>query len=133
MKAHCQCGSLTADISGEGTGVLCHCKACQRRTGSPFGMMIYYTVDQVSVSGEAAEYTRIADSGDELTHGFCPTCGTPLWLTTAKHPGGIGIAVGAHEGHDSAPPARSVFEDCRHPWVDMSAAESHFARGRDGR
>lgn len=130
MKAHCQCGALSAEISGTGDGVMCHCKACQRRTGSPFGMMVYYKAEQVTVSGEATEYTRVADSGDELTHGFCPTCGTPFWLTTATHPDGIGIAVGAHEWHESAPPVRSVFEECRHPWVDVSKAETNYPRGR---
>jgi len=132
MKAECQCGALSAEINGTGTGVMCHCKACQRRTGSPFGMMIYYGADQVKVSGVASEYRRVADSGDALTHGFCPTCGTPFWLTTARHPGGIGIAVGAHDGHDSAAPARSVFEECRHSWVDVSNAHINLPRGRDG-
>ena len=132
MEARCQCGNLTASIAGDGNGVMCHCKACQRRTGSPFGMMIYYEANQVSVTGDATEYTRTADSGDTLTHGFCPTCGTPFWLTTARHPGGIGIAVGAHDGHASAPPARSVFEECRHPWVDVPKTAQRFPRGRNG-
>ena len=132
MKASCQCGALRADISGPGHGVMCHCKACQRRTGSPFGMMVYYDAADVALRGEATQYTRTADSGDELTHGFCPTCGTPLWLTTARHPGGIGIAVGAHEGNDSAPPVRSVFEECRHPWVVVPRTAQSFPRGRKG-
>ena len=95
-------------------------------------MMVYYAAKDVAISGPSTEYTRLADSGDELTHGFCLTCGTPFWLTTAKHPDGIGIAVGVHEGHDSAPPVRSIFEECRHPWIDVSQAEAHFARGRAG-
>lgn len=95
-------------------------------------MMVYYDAEDVGLSGEATRFTRAADSGDELTHGFCPTCGTPFWLTTAKHPGAIGIAVGAHDGHDSQPPVRSVFEECRHGWVDVASAGSHFERGRDG-
>ena len=130
--AHCQCGQLRAEITGEGSGVMCHCKACQRRTGSPYGLMIYYMADQVALSGEATEYTRHADSGDPLTHGFCPTCGSPLYLRTTKHPGGIGVAVGAHEGHDSAPPARSVFEECIHPWVTVPQETQRFPRGRKG-
>lgn len=111
---------------------MCHCKACQRRSGSPFGMMVYYDADQVTLSGLATKYTRTADSGDELTHGFCPTCGTPFYLTTAKHPGGIGIASGAHDGSDLAPPVRSVFEECRLPWVEIPPTTTRFERGRDG-
>ncbi len=133
MEASCHCGQLTATISGEGTGVMCHCKACQRRTGAPFGMNLYFDASQVKLLGDATHYTRKADSGDDLTHGFCPTCGTPFYLRTARHPNGIGIAVGVIEGNHSAPPARSVFEECRHPWVGVPEQTQGFLRGRDGR
>ncbi len=132
MDARCQCGNLTATISGEGAGVMCHCKACQRRSGSPFGMMVYYAASDVDLSGSASEYTRTADSGDALTHGFCPICGTPFYLHTARHPEGIGIAVGAHETNASAPPLRSVFKDNRHPWVVVPQTTQSFPRGRKG-
>ena len=136
MHARCQCGQLTATISAEaaplGGRVMCHCKACQRRTGSPFGMMVYFPRDGVTMTGEATTYTRTADSGDALTHGFCPTCGTPFWLTTTKHPGGIGIAYGAFDGSDIGPPHRSVFEENRHDWVAVPDGAVRLPRGRDG-
>ncbi|QYJ06319.1 GFA family protein [Qipengyuania flava] len=133
MEARCQCGQLTATITGEGHGVMCHCKACQRRSGSPFGMMVYFAAEDVKLSGTSTQYTRTADSGDDLTHGFCPVCGTPFWLKTAKHPAGIGIAVGAIESNESAGPVRSVFEENRHPWVEVPDTAQRFPRGRDGR
>ena len=111
---------------------MCHCKACQRRTGSPFGVMVYYAAKDVAVTGPVTEYSRIADSGEPVTHGFCPTCGTPLYLRTARHPGGIGIAVGAHDGESSEAPVRSVFEDNRHDWVVVPETAQHFPRGRNG-
>ena len=111
---------------------MCHCKACQRRSGSPFGMMVYYDADDVVLSGDVQEYARTADSGDTVTHGFCPVCGTPFYLRTARHPGGIGIAVGAIEGSSSDPPLRSVFGEDRHQWVEVPATAEQFARGRSG-
>ena len=94
-------------------------------------MMVYFAGEDVEMSGEASEFTRTADSGDALTHGFCPTCGTPFYLRTAKHPGGVGIAVGAIEGSHSVEPARSVFEENRHEWVIVPDATQSFPRGRD--
>lgn len=111
---------------------MCHCKSCQRRTGSPFGMMVYFDAADVEVTGEATQYTRIADSGDALTHGFCPTCGTPFWLKTAKHPEGIGIAAGAIDWGSSAAPVRSVFEENRHDWIVVPETAQNFSRGRKG-
>ena len=66
MKARCECGALSAEISDEGSGVMCHCKACQRRTGSPFGMMVYYAAKDVAVTGPVTEYSRIANSGEPV-------------------------------------------------------------------
>jgi hypothetical protein len=41
--AHCCCGSLRADVTGEPAFVgACHCTECQRRTGSPFGVNTYF-------------------------------------------------------------------------------------------
>ena len=136
MHARCQCGQLTAtvtpDAAAQAGRVMCHCKACQRRTGSPFGMMVYVPREGVTLSGEASEYTRTADSGDDLTHGFCPVCGTPFWLVTAKHPAAIGIASGAFGGSDIGPPHRSVFEENRHAWVAVPEETQRFPRGRHG-
>ena len=136
MEARCQCGQLRVeipeDVASLGARVMCHCKACQRRTGSPFGLMVYFPREDVILSGESTEYTRVADSGNELTHGFCPTCGTPFWLTTSKHPGGIGIASGAFDGSDTGPPHRSVFEENRHDWIVVPETAERLPRGRDG-
>ncbi len=131
MKAQCQCGEITAKIAGTGTGVMCHCKACQRRSGGPFGMMMYFDADAVEISGDPTEFTRSADSGNQVTTGFCSVCGSTMYLRTAMHPDGIGIAVGAIEGSNSAPPVRSVFEENRHGWVKVPTTSQSFPRGRN--
>ena len=62
--AQCQCGALSADVEGDHeVVVLCNCLECQARSGSAFGLGIYYQRAQVSLKGEAREYVRVADSG----------------------------------------------------------------------
>ncbi len=64
MKASCQCGKLRAVVPGPTTAVVaCHCLACQKRSGSPFGEAAYYPHDQVKVSGEARQFTRFTEAG----------------------------------------------------------------------
>lgn len=111
---------------------MCHCKACQRRSGSPFGMMIYFEAQNVQFTGDPTEFTRLADSGNEVTIGFCPVCGSTLYLRTALHPGGIGIAIGALEEYASTGPVRSVFEENRHSWITVPEATQRFPRARNG-
>jgi Glutathione-dependent formaldehyde-activating enzyme len=62
--ASCSCGQLTAQVAGEPVRVsICHCLACQRRTGSTFGQQAKFRRDQVSVSGVSSEYVRVGDEG----------------------------------------------------------------------
>lgn len=48
LRAQCQCGQL--GLEGPDRPLItiaCHCNACQRRTGAPFGVLAYYRRDQV--------------------------------------------------------------------------------------
>jgi len=50
--AECHCGSLRAIVAGEPETVdLCHCKACQRRTGTAFHLGATYLKDRVRLEG----------------------------------------------------------------------------------
>ncbi len=131
MQASCQCGALSATLPGPCDQIVaCHCRACQRRSGSPFGVVAYYPADQLELLGEPSSYTRIADSGGSFTTWFCPTCGTTLWCTIDLKPGMIGIPVGAIEDKRSFAPVRSVWEQSMHPWVAMPTDIPHYPKGR---
>jgi len=46
-EAACHCGQLRPEVDGDPFVVsLCHCLACQRRTGSAFGMQAAFRPDQ---------------------------------------------------------------------------------------
>lgn len=72
-KARCACGEIVLTITGTPSAtVMCHCKDCQRRTGSPFGVGNYYTPDQVEIAGSPKTYERGTDSGNRLRNFFLP-------------------------------------------------------------
>ena len=57
--AHCSCGSLRVETTGEPTHVVaCHCLECQRRTGAPFGVGVYFEKAQVRAEGASKVYIR---------------------------------------------------------------------------
>jgi hypothetical protein len=71
--AACLCEQLTVSCSGDPAQVtLCHCLACQRRTGSTYGIAAFYPRENVRVAGDATTYTRQSDSGYPVTFYFCP-------------------------------------------------------------
>ena len=78
--AQCHCGSLRVTATGDPERVyLCHCKACQRRTGTAFHFGASYPKERVRLDGERKIYERDADSGYRIRFHFCPNCGTTLY------------------------------------------------------
>ena len=132
MEAQCACGQLVVILPEDVTPavVACHCTACQRRSGSPFGVGAYYPRALLSFSGDSRAWTRQADSGGAFTTHFCPVCGSNVYWTTEKHPHAVGIAVGAIADPHFPAPVRSVWEETRHGWVEITSATQHFPKGR---
>jgi hypothetical protein len=131
MKAECQCGQLSVELPGSPSAVVaCHCIACQRRSGSPFGVFAYYSAHQLAINGEATRFERPTDGGNVFETFFCPTCGSTVYARAGKHPAQIGVAVGAIADPAFPAPVRSVWEQSRHDWVVMPEEAQHFPRGR---
>lgn len=130
-EARCQCGALAVALTGEaGAVVACHCEACQRRSGSPFGVLAYYPEAQVQIRGEAVRFARGTDSGGTFETFFCPTCGSTVFVRASIAPGMIGVTVGAICDPAYPAPIRSVWEQTRHHWVTIPEPMQHFPRGR---
>ena len=85
--AECHCGQLRAITSGEPDSVyVCHCKACQRRTGAVIHNGSRWLKSQVRIEGEHKVYGRIADSGSEIRFHFCPNCGSSVFWEARSQP-----------------------------------------------
>jgi hypothetical protein len=76
----CQCDSVRYIVTTEPIRLLaCHCKECQRQSGSAFGMSMLVKKDSLTVTGRTKQFTRSADSGNEVTGVFCPECGVRIY------------------------------------------------------
>jgi hypothetical protein len=121
-EAACLCGQLRLEVTGEPLGVsICNCLACQRRTGSAFGMQAGFKADQVQVNGRYSEYSQISDEADRKEHvlHFCPDCGSHVFYTEPAEPGLVIAAVGAFADPSFPPPTESGYDSRRHPWVEL--------------
>lgn len=131
MKAECQCGQLHVELPCAPTAVVaCHCIACQRRSGSPFGVLAQYLTDQVSVSGDARRYERPTDEGNTFETFFCPDCGSTVYAKAGKHPTLTLVAVGAIADPAFPAPVRSVWEEAKHHWISIPGDVQHHWKGR---
>jgi hypothetical protein len=131
--ASCQCGNLTAAIGrgAEPMVVMCHCIDCQKRSGSQFGSIAYYPAENVTLAGEAREFSRATDSGNTFTTGFCPACGSTVYARASRVPEILGVTVGTIADPAFSRPVRSVYEQSRHHWIELPDDMAHHPRGRD--
>lgn len=125
--AACSCGQLTIVAKGDPVRIsLCHCRACQRRTGSTFGAQARFPRDRVTIEGTSTAYVRIADSGNRITFHFCPACGATVFYAPDQEPELIAIPVGAFADPGFPPPTVSVYEARMHPWTGLPPDVEHI-------
>jgi hypothetical protein len=117
-RAECRCGQLKAACEGEPVRVsVCHCLACQRRTGSAFAVQARWPSEHVTVTGQAKTFERVGDEGSRVTYRFCPDCGSTVVYELDAMPGLIAVPVGAFADPSFPPPSFSVYEERKHPWT----------------
>ena len=120
QTAACSCGQLRAICDGAPMRVsLCHCLECQKRTGSLFGVAARYPRERVTIEGRSTAYRRNSDSSKWIEFHFCPDCGSTVYWELERQPGVIVVSAGAFADPDFPMPARSVYENRRHPWLEL--------------
>ncbi len=134
LKGGCACGAFRYEVDGEPTGMAaCHCEACQKRTGSAFGIGCFFVQEDVTVtSGEdnLAIYDRTAESGRLVSHRFCKTCGTTVMWRPERLPDGIAIAGGTFDDPSWIKPSALFWCSKAQRWLDRYDEISRFEAGR---
>ena len=118
-EAACHCGQLRLAVEGDPFWVsMCHCLACQRRTGSAFGLQAAFRPHEVEIVGRYSDFARISDEEDRKEHAFhfCPDCGSTVFY---EEPDVVVVMVGSFADPTFPPPVESGYDHRRHPWVAL--------------
>jgi hypothetical protein len=125
-SASCSCRQLRLTVSAEPVCVsICHCLACQRRTGSAFGTQARFPKESVQITRQSSAYVRIGDSGNKLTFHFCPVCGSTVHYELKGQEDRVAVPVGAFADPDFPVPTFSVYESRMHAWVGLPVSIEH--------
>src|SRR3974377_361746 len=132
--AACSCGRLYyLTIEGETKRIaMCHCLACQRRTGAVISNQARFRREQVAITGNSTTWVRTAESGNALTYHFCPTCGSTVYWENTGFPGYVNVAIGNFADPSFPAPNIAVWEQCRHPWVSLPSDTPPKRRAKQG-
>lgn len=95
----CLCGSVRYQVTGAPeVASICHCRYCQLRSGSAFGISVYFAQDQVQLGdGVVKTHELTTASGRAFDTRFCTECGTTVWWTIGTRPNSIGISGGTFD------------------------------------
>ena len=116
----CMCGGVRFEVSEPLLGaVFCHCKRCQRRTGT--GVAVTALTSPGSFRFVAgAGLVRSWDPGDGgWVKSFCTACGGQLLAKNPERPGMVAIRMGALDGDPGIRPSAHQFVDYAAPWAPV--------------
>ena len=129
VQGRCHCGSITYEAEVEpGTVNVCHCRDCQRLTGSAFRANIAAPADRFRIlTGKPREYIKTGDSGARRVHAFCDNCGSPVYSCAAENPPTYSLRLGALDQPEAlGPPARQIWTKRRLSWIPKFQGSAEF-------
>lgn len=125
--ASCSCGQLRLTTRAVPVRVsVCHCLACQLRTGSAFGAQARFPRSAVTITGRSSRYVRSGDEGSKLVFHFCPDCGATVHYAAQDDEQSIAVPLGAFADPHFPAPTVSVYEERMHAWVRLPADMQHL-------
>jgi hypothetical protein len=127
VTGQCLCGAVHYEYSAE-TVVAgnCHCRDCQRSSGSGFSPTLFIPSDAINIKGDVTYFASKGRSGQIVTRGFCPTCGSQLFGKPEAWPTLVGIKVGTLDDPTGYEPSMDIFTESNHDWNPMNPALAKF-------
>ena len=128
IEGGCNCGAIRYKIEGNPVVVAqCHCKNCQRQSGSAFSVNLMVPVAGVTTTGELNTYEdRDTRSGNPVYRRFCGKCGSPIFSDLAEGNGMTIVKVGTLDDPAPFAPVVSVWTSTKMPWVDLPEGQRSF-------
>jgi len=107
----------------------CHCRDCQQATGGAYAPVCLVPRNAVKITGEVKYYDVKGDSGNILSRGFCPTCGSRLFGKPAARSDVMGILAGSLDEPSSHRPAMDIYTASAQPWDYLNPELPKFPKG----
>lgn len=119
----CLCGAVTYDIEGDPFATaVCHCRQCQRQSGSAFSVNLMLHESQVSVTGDLGTFEDRGEAGDAVyvRRRFCASCGSAILSELSQTDGMVAVKAGTLDDTTDLQPLAQVWCVDRQPWVELA-------------
>lgn len=126
LEGGCLCGGVRFRVTGKlGPAGYCHCKQCQRASGSAFAANApartkYFEL----VAGE--DLLREFESSAGKYRAFCGRCGSPIYSRRETEPELRTLRLGTLDGDPERRPVAHLWVRSKAPWHEIADALSQF-------
>jgi hypothetical protein len=124
----CACGAVRYRLETAPMFVnCCHCRDCQRQTGSAFVINALIETDRITLTAGAPVAVRVpTDSGRPHDIYRCEACQTALWSDYGGRRALRFVRVGALDDPAALLPDAQIFTRSRLPWVTQAGQTPAF-------
>lgn len=117
LAGGCLCGAVRYTVAEMARdAVTCHCRMCQKQSGSAFMGFLTAPRRAVAISGGIRHYR----SSSFATRGFCPTCGSALTFEYDHEPHLVGITLGSLDEPEAVAPTRHWGVESQLFWLALA-------------
>jgi hypothetical protein len=127
----CACGAIRYELTAPPLIVhACHCRDCQRVTGSAFVVNVWIERKCVKTRGPAPTSFRLrGGSGKDHDVFFCPTCGTTLWSRYhVVRADCLFVRAGTLDDPSAITPDVHIYTRTKLPWVRLPEGTRAFEK-----
>lgn len=130
FAGHCLCGAAQYRSPGPALfAVVCHCRDCQRASGSGGVPVLGVPRASFTHSGPIKQSRVQGGSGQPAVRNFCSECGSLLFGTPESAPEMVTIYAGSLEDPSSFSPTDALFTSQRPPWAKLAAELTEHTTG----
>jgi hypothetical protein len=121
LSGSCSCGAVKYRLASPPMFVhCCHCRDCQRQTGSAFVLNALIESGRVEIlSGETRPFPQPTSSGRAHIIHRCPACGTALWSTYGGRDAIFFVRAGTLDEPSALSPDVHIYIRSKQPWVTL--------------
>ena len=130
-KGGCLCGQVRYEVTGEPLAVvICHCKNCQKQSGSAFSINMIGLSDQINLQGNLSTYADKNDAGDPVNRKFCQSCGSPIYSEILSQGNLIALKIGTFDETHDFEPQSQVWCVSKQNWLELDTDIPAVMRNR---
>ncbi len=135
LEGGCACGAVRYRLESSPMFVhCCHCRDCQRQTGSAFAINALIETDRVALLlGDPKPAAVPTDSGRPHNIYGCPDCRTAVWSEYGGRAALRFIRVGTLDPPAALPPDVHIYTRSKLPWVTLPEGVPAFDAYYDSR